>query len=87
MSADPGKVQACLAHCAAGDSLVLLNTAVSILLEQDWKLALETGVAVYVLADDAAAQGFTQQSTAWKFIDDSAWVELFQRHRHCLSWK
>ena len=87
MSDDAGSVQACLAHCAAGDSLVLLNTAVNILLDQDWMLALDTGVAVYVLAADAAVRGFKQESTACAFIGDSAWVELFKRHRHCLSWK
>lgn len=87
MSADADSVRACLAHCASVDSLILLNTAVNILLDQDWNQTLEAGVAVYVLAADAAAQGFTEKSIAWKFIEDSTWVELFMHHRHCLSWK
>ena len=87
MSADTGNVQACFAHCAPGDSLVLLNTAVNVLLDQHWNQALDAGVDVYVLTEDASAQGFTQSSSAWEYIDDAAWVKLFLRHRHCLSWK
>ncbi len=87
MSADVESVQACLAHCASGDSLVLLNTAVTVLLDENWNRSLNAGVAVYVLAADAAAQGIEQKSGDWKFITDSDWVELFRYHRHCLSWK
>jgi len=87
MTADAESVRACLVHCASGDSLVLLGTAVNVLLDEGWSQTLEAGVAVYVLAADAAAQGFMQPSSAWEFIEDSAWVELFMHHRHCLSWK
>jgi len=87
MSDDAGSVQACLAYCAAGDSLVLLNTAANVLLDQNWRLSLDTGVAVYVLAEDAAARGIRQDSFDCKFINDAAWVELVKRHLHCLSWK
>ncbi len=87
MSDDSGSVQACLAYCASGDSLVLMNTAVNLLLSPDWKLVLETDVAVYVLAEDSVARGISPDSSDCKFIDDAAWVKLFKRHPHCLSWK
>lgn len=87
MSDDAESVQACVAHCVSGDSLVLLNTAVTILLDKGWNKGLVAGVAVFVLSADGVAHGFTQKSIDWEFIDDSAWVELFLRHRHCLSWK
>jgi len=87
MSDEAGTLQACLAHCAPGDSLVLMSTALNLLLDPEWKHNLIPGVAVYALAADAAAQGMLEISPDCEFIDDQQWARLVMHHPHSLSWK
>lgn len=87
MSDQLDTVQACLALCVSGDSLVLVSTAVNLLLDQAWRQALAPGVMVYALAADAAAQGVSSGFDGCEFIDDPAWARLAMRQPHCLSWK
>lgn len=82
-------VQACLSHCLEGDSVVLLNTAVILLLDDAWKEAMVAGVSIHALQADVLAQGMFELvgNSDYQLISDPGWAELVMRYSHCLSWK
>jgi sulfur relay protein TusB/DsrH len=89
LSSQASALQACLDHCARGDTVVLLNTAVELLLgSMDWAKK-DIGLKIQVLEPDLLAhgmQGITPGAQV-ELIDDIAWVGLVAAHKHCLSWK
>ncbi|MDZ4728746.1 MAG: DsrH/TusB family sulfur metabolism protein [Xanthomonadales bacterium] len=82
-------VQACLSHCLKGDSVVLLNTAVILLLDDAWKEAMVAGVSIHALQAEVLAQGMSElaDSSDYQLISDAGWAGLVMRYSHCLSWK
>lgn len=88
-SRDSDTVQACLSHCCAGDSVVLLNTAASLLLDKSWNQGMVAGVSMHAVQADVLAQGMSGvlENRGCQLISDSEWVGLVMRYPHCLSWK
>ena len=89
LSSQASALQACLDHCARGDTLVLLNTAVELLLgSMDWA-KMDTGLQIHVLEPDLLAHGIhgLKRGARIGLIDDLDWVGLVADHKHCLSWK
>ncbi len=82
-------LKACISHCQPGDSLILLNTAVILLLDESWNEAMEAGVTVYTLQADVGAHGLSEGAAGshCKMISDSGWAELVMHYPLCLSWK
>ncbi|HKX55766.1 MAG TPA: DsrH/TusB family sulfur metabolism protein [Xanthomonadales bacterium] len=82
-------VRVCLAQLGAGDSLVLLNTGVLLLLDPAWMHNLPEECTVYAIDADVQAHGLAeiQGSSGSVLIDDAAWARLVMMHAHCLSWK
>lgn len=87
MSSSTDTVRACLRHAGAGDSILLLDKAVSLLLEQSWTLELPEGVRIFVAQADVQARALPELAEPGEMIDDRAWAELVSRYPHCLSWK
>ena len=86
MSASRDALNDCLQLCAGGDSILLLDTAVMLLLEPGWMRSLPAGVSLFASRPDVDARalaGIIQCDC----LDDRAWVTLMCRHAHCLSWK
>lgn len=88
-SHDTDTVQACLTHCRAGDSVVLLSTAVVLLLDKAWNKSIVTGVSIHALQADMLAQGMSElaDNSEYQLIGDPDWAGLVMRYPHCLSWK
>lgn len=82
-------VRDCLVQLGVGDSLVLLNTGVLLLLEPAWMDELPHGITVYAIEADVQAHGLAeiQATTGSVLIGDVAWARLVMTHAHCLSWK
>jgi len=80
-------LQDCLACCASGDCLVLMDAAVTLIAGP----APESTplVEFCCLEADLRAHGLGElaSGTPWKQITDLELVERVARHRHCLSWK
>jgi sulfur relay protein TusB/DsrH len=89
MTASPVALDECAACCGAGDTIVLLNTAVTLLAGPASLERAEIPVPMFCLAADAHAHGladcFAQRGVL--LIDDQGLVGLVCQHRHCLSWK
>jgi sulfur transfer complex TusBCD TusB component (DsrH family) len=69
--------------------VVLLNTAVSLLLDTSWNKGMVAGVSVHAVQADVLAQGMSGalENRGCQLISDAEWVELVMRYPHCLSWK
>jgi sulfur relay protein TusB/DsrH len=82
-------VRDCLAQFGEGDSLILLNTGVLLLLDPAWMHDLPDETTVYAIDADVQAHGLAevQGSTGSVLIDDAGWARLVMKHAHCLSWK
>lgn len=82
-------VRDCQAQLAAGDSLVLLNTGVLVLLEPARMCNFPDDCTVYAIEADMQAHGLAgvQAAMAVELIDDTGWARLVMSHAHCLSWK
>ncbi|HET6565311.1 MAG TPA: DsrH/TusB family sulfur metabolism protein [Xanthomonadales bacterium] len=82
-------LNACLQHAQAGDSVILLNTAVLLLMDPAFRDKLPENIHAYVLDADVQAHGLTgiQPSTGTELVNDDDWVGLVMSHVHCLSWK
>lgn len=82
-------VLACRQNLQAGDSVILLDTAVLLLLDPAWQQGWPAQVPVYAGEADIRAHGLdgVQPCTGTQLINDAGWVELVMRHGHCLSWK
>lgn len=82
-------VRDCLAQIGAGDSLILLNTGVLLLLDPAWMHNLPEESTVYAIDADVQAHGLAeiQRTSGSVLIDDAAWARLVMTHAHCLSWK
>jgi len=80
-------LQDCLACCASGDSLVLMDAAVALLAAPSPKS--EFPVEFCCLEADVLARGLGDlvSGSPWKQITELELVERVARHRHCLSWK
>jgi len=79
----------CLACIGKGDSIVLMDTAVSALARPGGNRWLSAGVRVYCLNADLLAHGLGNSSgnPGVEEIDDLGLVQLVCLHGHCLSWK
>jgi sulfur relay protein TusB/DsrH len=87
MSASLDTMQACVQHAVAGDSILLIDTAVSRLLDQSWIRDLPTGINVLAAEADVRARGLTGLALPGQLLSDQGWAELVASHAHCLSWK
>lgn len=89
MNANPLALDECKASCGVADSIVLMNTAVTLLAGPGSLEQAELPVPMFCLAADVQAHGlvdfFTQRDVP--LLDDQGLVSLVCRHRHCLSWK
>jgi sulfur relay protein TusB/DsrH len=86
LGASADAVRDCLRHCAPGDSILLLDTAVVLLLDSGWARDLPDGVCLFVARPDVAARALPWEGQA-QCVDDQEWAGLVSRHAHCLSWK
>lgn len=79
----------CLACIGEGDSVVLMDTAVSALARPGAGRWLSAGVRMYCLEADLLAHGLGKAPgiQGVERVDDRGLVELICRHGHCLSWK
>ena len=79
----------CLACIGEGDSIVLMDTAVSALARPGGNRWLPAGVRMYCLEADLLAHGLGKSPgmEGVERVDDLRLVELVCRHGHCLSWK
>jgi len=79
----------CLACIGEGDSVVLMDTAVSALARPGGNNWLPAGVRMYCLEADLRAHGLGKSPgiQGVERVDDRGLVELVCRHGHCLSWK
>jgi sulfur relay protein TusB/DsrH len=79
----------CLAHCTAGDGILLLDAGVVCLAARDIDGLSPDGVALYCLTADLQARGLSDTAAAgpWQPVDDSHFPALLERYRHCVSWK
>lgn len=82
-------IRDCLAQFRAGDSLVLLNTAVLLLLDPAWIRDLPAGSTVHAINADVQVHGLAeiQEKTDSMLVDDAGWVRLVKTYAHSLSWK
>lgn len=86
-------LESCLRAMQAGDSLVLINTAVLHLLEPEWVQQAALGSladgSIYVPEADLEAHGLAHVELPGgiRVIDDVAWAGQVKSHAHCLSWK
>jgi len=79
----------CLACIGKGDSIVLMNAAVSALAMPGGNRWLSAGVRVYCVEADLLAHGLGKSPgiQGMERVDDLGLVELVCLHGHCLSWK
>jgi len=79
----------CLACIDNGDSIVLMDTAVSAVARPAGNRWLSAGVRVYCLEADLLAHGLglPTGNQGIERVDDLGLVRLVCRHGHCLSWK
>lgn len=79
----------CLACSGKGDSIVLLDTAVTLLALPGAGRWSSTGGTLYFLEADLLAHGLGQLAgnPGLVRLDDMGLVQLVCRHDHCLSWK
>jgi len=86
MSSTADVVRDCLQYTAPGDSILLLDTAVVLLLDPGWMRDLPSGVSVFASRPDADARALAGGMQC-DCLDDKEWAALVCRHAHCLSWK
>ena len=89
MSTDTQAWQACLACCAGGDTVVLLDAAVMGLTGKFTESSNVFPCAVAISEPDALARGLHKHagSDAIAMVSDSDVVELLETHKQCLSWR
>ena len=77
----------CLSYCASGDCLVLMDAAVTLMVEPPPDLSFPFEFCS--LDPDVRAHGLhtLNSGNSWRVISDSELVERVMRYRHCLSWK
>lgn len=81
------KLPLCRPLLAAGDSLLLLESAVALALDPAQLQALPPGVQVLALAKDLQARGLLQACAAQvQPIDDAAWVAATLEADRVCSW-
>ncbi|MGH8034005.1 MAG: DsrH/TusB family sulfur metabolism protein, partial [Lysobacterales bacterium] len=79
----------CQACCGPGDTIVLMNTAVTLMAGPLAINPSEVPIPVFCLAADVRAHGLHEHLAGRNvtMIDDHGLVRLVCLHRHCLSWK
>jgi sulfur relay protein TusB/DsrH len=89
MNANPAVLEECKASCGVADSIVLLNTAVTLLAGPAALEQAELPVPMFCLAADVQAHGLADccSRRGVPLLDDRGLVGLVCRYRHCLSWK
>lgn len=77
----------CVKMLSAGDSILLIESAVSLALEADFLASLPQGVQALVLADDLQARGLSQLAqTGITQLNTPEWVALTLEVDHVCSW-
>lgn len=89
MSASREALADCLDCCGPGDTIVLMDTAVTLMAGPLAPGPAAHSTPVCCLAADIRAQGLQDvlAGAGASVIDDHGLVRLVCRHRHCLSWK
>jgi sulfur relay protein TusB/DsrH len=78
----------CLAHAAAGDTVLFIDAGVLQLLRARSGALGSPGVELCFAEADLAAQGLVElaRQAQVDVIDDAAFCALLQAHGHCLTW-
>jgi len=79
----------CLDCCGPGDTIALMNTAVTLMAGPLAMHPSANSTPVFYLAADVQAQGIKEVLAGFgaAVIDSHDLVRLVCRHRHCLTWK
>ncbi|WP_404419719.1 sulfurtransferase complex subunit TusB [Marinospirillum sp.] len=81
------KLPHCLRLLAAGDQLLLTETAVTLVLDTESLQQLPAGVELLALADDLLARGLSEKlPSGVKGISDAQWVETTLEAERVCSW-
>jgi|AntRauTorcE11897_2_1112592.scaffolds.fasta_scaffold05538_6 tRNA 2-thiouridine synthesizing protein B len=81
------KLPLCLRLLAAGDRLLLTETAVTLILDTQALQQLPAGVELLALADDLVARGLSEKlPSGIKAITDTQWVEATLEAERVCSW-
>jgi sulfur relay protein TusB/DsrH len=89
MTASREALTNCLGCCGSGDTIVLMNSAVTLVAGPLAMHPSATSTPVLCLAADVQAQGMQEVLAGFgaAVIDIHDLVRLVCRHRHCLTWK
>ncbi|HLF29964.1 MAG TPA: DsrH/TusB family sulfur metabolism protein [Xanthomonadales bacterium] len=89
MNANPLALDECRTCCGMADSIVLMNTAVTLLAGPSSLEQSDMPVPMFCLAADVHAHGLAGvcAERGVPLLDDEGLVDLVCQHRHCLSWK
>ena len=88
-STEQNVLDSCKCACGAKDSIVLMDTAVTWLIQSEQVNFTAKEITFFCLKADVQAHGLSDlpDTTVVRPIDESELVELVCLHRHCLSWK
>lgn len=89
MSSGESALEDCMACSQAGDTILLMNTAVTWLIRPSALHQVGEAVEVCCLDADVRAHGLGAVVNAGSMncVNDRGLVDLVCRHQHCLSWK
>ncbi|MDX5297691.1 MAG: sulfurtransferase complex subunit TusB [Gammaproteobacteria bacterium] len=80
------RTQSCLHTLQAGDTLLLTEHGVTLVMDDASLRQLPTDVRLYVNQRDLTARGLAQMVEQRLWVDDARYVELCVQHTKILSW-
>lgn len=89
MSSSESALADCMACSQSGDTILLMNTAVTWLIRPAVLRRVRDAVVVCCLDADVYAHGLGAlvNASSMNCVNDRGLVDLVCRHQHCLSWK